>query len=314
MHMDANITFSFIMPAYKKLFLYKAIDSILKQTYTNFELIIVDDDSPEKLLDVIRLFHDERIKYLKNPINIGGSDLVANWNQCIKHANNDYIILATDDDLFDPYFLSEAVLLITKYPNVNIVRSGVQKIDENGNTLDIEFPLKEYMTDREFTILYAKGGMISCVSNYIFKKDALTEIGGFISFPKAHFSDDATALALSNNGVACIQSNLFNFRVSTINLSNQGNLNVVLEQIKATELFMTWYLNHVKKLDCKLNDFFETVCYGGIKTKYIYLIDKLIAKIPIFKMILALRIISSTQHLFKKDKLFLSVMYFINKI
>lgn len=109
-----DISFSFVMPAYKKRFLYQAIDSILKQRYTNFELIIVNDASPENLNEVVSMFNDERIRYEVNEKNIGGQDLIANWNHCIDYAKNDYIILATDDDMFDSDFLSDAVHMIKK--------------------------------------------------------------------------------------------------------------------------------------------------------------------------------------------------------
>ena len=218
--MDKNTAFSFVMPAYKKRFLYKAIDSILKQNYQDYELIIVNDASPEGLEDVIQQFHDERIRYEINHINIGRHDLIANWNHCIQFANNEYIILASDDDMFETDFLSKASMLISKYPKVDIIRSGVKKIDEHDKILDYEFPMKEYMTSREYTLSYAKGMTISCVSNYVFKKKALNNIGGFIPFPHAHYSDDATVLTLTLNGIACISTNEMNFRMSKSNLSN----------------------------------------------------------------------------------------------
>lgn len=313
-YMDKNITFSFVMPAYKARFIYKAIESILIQSYTDLELVIVDDDSPENLHDIVKTFHDERIRYIKNKKNIGGSDLVANWNQCIQYAKNEFIILATDDDMFESTFLSDAVVLISKYPDVNIIRSGVQKIDEEDNLLDIEFPLKEYMTSREFALAYAKGTMISCVSNYIFRKESLLKCGGFISFPKAHYSDDATALKMANNGIACIQLNHFKFRVSDINLSNRNDINIVREQIYATELFTKWYLNHINTLNTSPNDFFETACYGGAKIRYITMIEKLTNKIPISKVYIFLKTIHDLKLLFRKEQIRVLAMYFINKL
>lgn len=312
--MNENIAFSFVMPAYKKQFLHKAVDSILKQTYQEFEVIIVNDKSPENLNEVIQSFQDIRIRYETNQVNIGGQNLVANWNHCIQYAQHDYIILATDDDMYESNFLQEAIKLIKKYPKVDVIRSGVKKIDETEKVLDIEFPLKEYMTPREFTLQYAKGGLISCVSNYIYKKDALNRIGGFISFSRAHFSDDATALSIAKNGIACIPNNLLKFRVSKTNLSNRSDLNIVMDQIKATEQFMGWYLKHVNTLDTFSNDFFETACYGGIKAKYIIMIEKLTDKIPISKLFLFLRTIKSIKHLFGKEKLRITTNYIINKI
>lgn len=309
--MSESVSFSFIMPAYKAKFLHLSIESILMQSYRNFELIIVDDASPENLKKIVDQFSDNRIIYKCNERNIGGTDLVSNWNHCIQLAKFDYIILATDDDTFEPDFLTEAIKLIKKFPNVNLIRSGVKKIGENGQVLDIEFPLKEFMTSREFTLCWAKGYTISCVSNYIFKRKTLIERKGFISFPHAHFSDDATAFAMSDLGIACIPKNCMNFRVSNINLSNQGDYKVAIQQIKATDLFMSWYIKHVAKIDINKGDFFERACYGGGKNRYISLIDKLIKKIPYTHIFMVINLILSLKHLFKKEKYKLLLSYFL---
>ena len=231
-----------------------------------------------------------------------------------ERVHNDYIILATDDDTFEPDFLSEATRIIEKYPHSDLFRSGVKKIGEKGQILDEEFPLKEYLTSREFTLCWAKGLTISCVSNYIFRKCALDRIGGFISFPHAHFSDDATALAIAKNGVANMPGNFMNFRMSTINLSNQGDYRTAINQIIATDQYMGWYLKHVAELDTIPNDYFEKACYGGCKSKCTGLIEKLSAKIAISKSFLLFRTLLSLKHLFKNEKIKLCVNYFINKL
>lgn len=312
--MNGSVSFSFIMPAYKAIYLNLAIESILNQSYKDFELIIVNDASPENLKGIVDCYKDDRIIYKENDKNIGGTDLVANWNHCIQFAKNDYIILATDDDTYEPDFLLEATTLIKKYPDVNLIRSGVKKIGEQGQILDIEFPLKEYMNNREFTLCWAKGLTISCVSNYIFKKDALIAMRGFISFPHAHFSDDATALALSENGIASIQKNCMNFRMSNINLSNQGDYRIAIQQIKATDEFMSWYISHVARLNTIKGDFFERACYGGVKNKYTSIIEKLSIKIPRTKFYTFFNTIFSLKHLFKKEKTKLLINYYLKLI
>lgn len=98
--MKKSVCFSFIMPTYKALYLSKAIDSILNQTYTSFELVIINDASPDNIKEIVQRYNDVRIIYLENEQNIGGKDLVSNWNHCIKYAKYDHIILATDDDEF----------------------------------------------------------------------------------------------------------------------------------------------------------------------------------------------------------------------
>ena len=98
---------SFVLPAYKAQFLQQAIDSILQQTYSNIELIIVDDCSPEHLEEIVATYSDNRISYYKNSENIGGRNLVEQWNHCIEYANGDYLVLAADDDLYQPDFVKE---------------------------------------------------------------------------------------------------------------------------------------------------------------------------------------------------------------
>ena len=296
-------SFSFVMPAYKAEYLSKAINSVLNQDYNNFELIIVNDASPENLKEIVKGFQDNRIRYNENTQNIGGKNLIKNWNYCVSMAENDYIILATDDDMFETDYLSNAVQLIDKYPEVNLIRSGVKKIDEHENIIDFEFPLKELMTAKEFILYYAKGGTISCVSNYIIKRTSLKSLGGFIPFPRAHYSDDATALALSKNGVACMQTNSFKFRVSDINLSNRNDIAIVKEQLEATEQYMGWYLSHIKDIGIISGSFFEKACYGGYKFRYLAMIENLTSKIPITKIHIAIHYILHNKYLFGKEKL-----------
>ena len=94
--------YSFILPAYKARFFREALDSILSQTNKDFDLIIVNDASPEDLDSIVRSYNDSRIRYYVNEKNIGGKDLVAQWNHCLEYAKGEYVILASDDDVYSP--------------------------------------------------------------------------------------------------------------------------------------------------------------------------------------------------------------------
>ena len=71
------VKYSFVLPAYKARFFREAIESILNQTYSEFELIIVNDASPEDLDSIVNSYSDERIRYYRNKENIGGRDIDA---------------------------------------------------------------------------------------------------------------------------------------------------------------------------------------------------------------------------------------------
>ena len=145
-----NIKYSFVLPAYKRQFIKEAIDSILAQTYTNFELIIVNDASPEGLDEIIKSYNDNRISYYINEKNLGGKNLVKQWNHSISYAKGDYIILASDDDIYHSEYLATMDALVNKYPNTNVFRPRIQIIDGEGNSVRTESFMREHMSFPEF--------------------------------------------------------------------------------------------------------------------------------------------------------------------
>ena len=190
--------FSFVLPAYKGQYLRESIDSILSQDYTDFELTIVDDCSPDHIDEIVAEYNDPRIAYYRNKENIGGKDLVAQWNHCLTFAKGDYVILATDDDLYEPNFLSTFVPLIEKYPDVNLFRARILQVDCNNNIKSIDRCYKEFLNEIEFRY-YMMHGIRGGIPHYIFKRKVLVDNGGFVNFPVAWGSDDATAMMMAKN-------------------------------------------------------------------------------------------------------------------
>lgn len=243
--------FSFVLPAYKATYLQQAMQSILSQTYSDFELIVVDDCSPEDIEGIVSGFKDERISYLRNEKNIGGHDLVGQWNKCLSYAEGEYVILATDDDLYAPEFLKTFVPLIWEYPSVDIFRARVLQVNSNNEILAIDRCYKQYLSSVEF-YFHMLHGMKGGIPQYIFRREALVNKGGFVNFPKAWASDDATALMMSGNGVVTSQEHLVRFRNSGINISS--DLSLGTEKTKARLMFAEWLRNNVPENE--INDEF----------------------------------------------------------
>ena len=89
---------SICVPNYNKgKYIGEMIQSILDQTYTNFELIISDNASTDNSMDVINSFSDPRIRFYQNETNIGGC---ANTIKCLRYAKGDYIAVCHSDDLY----------------------------------------------------------------------------------------------------------------------------------------------------------------------------------------------------------------------
>ena len=243
------IKYSFVLPAYKARFFREAIDSILAQTYTDFELIIVNDASPEDLDAIVRSYDDPRIRYYVNEQNIGGRELVVQWNHCLEYANGEYIILASDDDVYFPQYLEEMDALVEKYPEVNVFRSRVQRIDADGNVIDIESYLPEYSTMLEFSYAWMRGYVKRGIPFFVFKRTELQSIGGFVNFPLAWYSDDATVLTLADKGIVASSKILFSFRQSGENISSKSNDSSTLKRkLDATDMFYKWYERYLMEI------------------------------------------------------------------
>lgn len=298
------------MPAYKGKFLKLAINSILDQSYINFELIIVDDDSPEDLQKIVAEYDDPRIRYYKNEQNIGGESLVRQWNYCIDFAKGEYLVLAADDDLYHPDFLSTCVALAEKYPTVDVVRARVEQIDEQNNLIGIDGILPEYCSKYQFLKYWLDATPFTCIGNFLFKSAVIKE-KKFIDFPSAFGSDTASAIMMAENGIANTAEMLFSFRLSTIHLSsNKGKL---MEKLEANTLLFRWFrdLNYQKPLGRYDQLAFAQTQWPDLYAKCKFDYYNLVIKyMPFSKFYL----IDKCELLSKKDKVVMLARFCINKL
>ena len=240
--------YSFVLPAYKARFFKEAIDSILAQTYINFELIIVNDASPEDLDSIIKLYDDPRIQYYVNKENIGGKDLVAQWNYSISYANGDYLILASDDDIYLPDFLERMDVLVQKYPDVNVFRPRVQYINQEGSLSDISGICDERINALEYAYRLFLEDIGSGIAFFVFNTEKLRSMGGFVNFPMAWCADEATVLMMAKDGICIDKHCLFYFRISGINISSINPYPIFKQKIKSQKMFydyMHTFLNTI---------------------------------------------------------------------
>lgn len=275
--------YSFILPAYKKRFLKEALDSILCQTYADFELIIVNDASPEDLDTIVKQYEDPRIRYYVNKDNIGATNLVAQWNHCLEYAKGEYVILASDDDVYFPLYLEKIDRLVNKYPEVDLFRPRIQIIDEKNRVKRVYDHICEKMSSFEFTYNLHLDNIGSAIGFYVFNRKALLKNGGFINFPMAWASDDATAILMSRNGIVFEKDVLFSFRMSGENISTTYDYNTVNLKIGASNLyyeFVKSYLKAYKRESLSPNDIYyydyiEKDLKSLIQRNTRFLIDKL---------------------------------------
>lgn len=172
-------------------FLSQAIDSILNQTFKDFEIIIIDDGSTDNTPEIINryLAKDKRIKYFQNAENIG---IFHNWNKCLDYATGDYITMFAQDDVMLPKNLETKVKILDENPNLGLVTSSVKIIDAKGNLNQWDWA--NYADDklakgRDWVLNNLGEANPICCPFVLMNRWALEKVGGKFNTNYAYASD-----------------------------------------------------------------------------------------------------------------------------
>lgn len=124
---------SVLMPVYNaEAYLKEAIDSILNQTFTDFEFVIINDGSTDKSEEIILNYQDSRIRYFKNEVNL---KLIKTLNRGLELVSGKYIARMDADDISELNRLQVQFDFMEANPDVGIVGTGFKTFKNNSNTL-----------------------------------------------------------------------------------------------------------------------------------------------------------------------------------
>lgn len=119
---------SIVIPLYnKRNCLPRTLQSVLEQTFRDFEIIVVNDGSTDKSDELVQQYHDPRIRVIDQP-NAGVS---AARNTGIRQAKYDYVAFLDADDIWDPQYLSEQTQLIRDFPEASLWGCAWKRISSN---------------------------------------------------------------------------------------------------------------------------------------------------------------------------------------
>ena len=233
------MTFSITIPAYKARFLDEAIKSVIAQTYQDWQLVIVDDCSPEDLKSIVEPYlADSRVEYYRNEKNCGAVDVVDNWNICLSHCTGDYVICMGDDDRLLPCCLEELSKTIEKYPELNVYHLQTEIIDESGKVIET---LEERPEQEDVLSLMTKRweGRKQYIGDFCYSRKHLNAFGGYYPLPYAWGSDDITLFrAALPSGIANVSRTGFQYRENQYSISLSHN---DAEKVATVLLQREWY-------------------------------------------------------------------------
>jgi glycosyltransferase involved in cell wall biosynthesis len=166
---------SVIIPTFNRAqFLRLAIESVLSQTFQDFDIVVVDDESKDDTQEVVRSFGDDRIKYIRHDAARGGS---AARNTGITNSDSKYIAFLDDDDEWLPEKLEMQVDLLEKSRSkVGAVYTGHLVVDNNSGKI-----LREWTPKRRGNIyndMFSRN-WISTASSLLLRRDCFNKAGLF---------------------------------------------------------------------------------------------------------------------------------------
>ena len=162
---------SVIMSVYNgEKYLREAIESILNQTFTDFEFIIVNDGSTDNSLEIIQSYNDERIRIINNEKNIG---LTKSLNKALKQAKGEYIARQDADDISLPNRFEEQMGYFEEHQEVVLLGTTVYLIDENGKIVGKRIVLAKPTIKDIFKENHFNHGSV------MFKKEIVNQLGGY---------------------------------------------------------------------------------------------------------------------------------------
>jgi glycosyltransferase involved in cell wall biosynthesis len=173
--MDTNLRpkVSIQMCTYNRAhYIEQAIQSVIAQTFTNWELLILDDTSTDNTEEVIFKYqNDQRIKYFKNDTNLG---IAKNRNRGLALSQGKYIaVLDSDDYWIDKTKLEKQVEFLDKNTEYGLVGTNIEIVDENSKLLkNINYPNKDSKIKKQMLI---KNNF--CHSSVLFSKENVVGIG-----------------------------------------------------------------------------------------------------------------------------------------
>lgn len=241
---------SILMPSYNyETYIGQAIESVLHQTFHEWELIIIDDGSKDKSIKKIKEFKDNRI-VLKTQKNQG---VTVTLNKALSLARGDYICFLDADDKYHPDKLKKQVELIQK--GFDIVTTKVQAIDSYGENLEIEhfkntwnnFDTKDIFGERKVSHFLKRNYL--CKSATMVRKSLFKEFGDFRTDLRTAYDLELWLRMLQNARLARCNETLTFYRWHDKNESIINNSRIKMELVLISDYYICNQLqkNQIKK-------------------------------------------------------------------
>jgi glycosyltransferase involved in cell wall biosynthesis len=229
-----------VLPTYNRAYcLRRSIDSVLNQTFSNFELIVIDDGSTDNTAELLASIDDPRLRVLRHPTNKGVSAAI---NSGIRAAASDVIALQDSDDEWLPEKLAKQVSAITSAPaEVGVVYTDRWRIDGAEKTWS---RAPHFMPKDGLIYQAALNGAIYNMANQclMIRRKCFDQIGYFDENIRRHIDKEILIRLSLKYLFIHIPEPLVNYYVTEDSISKKGEA----ESINAWEIIVAKHLDALK--------------------------------------------------------------------
>lgn len=233
-----------IIPAYKAKFLPAALDSIAAQTCKDFTLYVGDDCSPDPIDKIVEQYRDKiGLVYQRFDRNLGGKDLVAQWERCIAMSKDEpYIWLFSDDDVMEPNCVELLLRTIDETKGAyDLYHFDVNEINDEGKVTKQLPAYPQVLSAYDYYKGKSSGKYRSYVVENVFSRRIYDQAGGFKNFDLAWGSDVATwCIFCGEKGMCKISCAHVLWRRSSLNLTPNKSIQIAERKLKAECEFLNW--------------------------------------------------------------------------
>ena len=241
-----------VIPAYKGNYLAKALDSIAVQTCQDFTLYIGDDCSPYDIENIVSAYRNRiDLVYKRFDINLGGHDLVAQWERCIDMTQGEeYIWLFSDDDVMEENCVEAFYTEINDHPQAGLLHFNVSCISATDELIE-EFPsFPPCLSVKDFIDKRLLGHIRSFVVEFVVRRDVYNRAERFEKYDLAWGSDYVSCIkfaTMSGGGIRTCRDAKVKWRSSGENISTDYNNGMLVRKLKAFIRFTFWVYQYSRK-------------------------------------------------------------------
>ncbi|MDD3597278.1 MAG: glycosyltransferase [Sulfuricurvum sp.] len=216
---------SIIIPSYNhEKYIQRCIDSVLNQTYSDWELIIIDDGSSDSSNELIGLYTDTRIKHVMQE-NGGAHNAI---NRGLSLAQGEYLTILNSDDEYHAQRLEKCIRYFSVNADIDLISTWIDVVDAESRKLgtkqawhnmepwEIKNKQKTFASTEDYALNALMSNFVSTTSNMIFKRSVYEKVGGMRNLRFTHDWDFLLRVC-SDHHCYNLSEPLLNYRIHNTN-------------------------------------------------------------------------------------------------